>query len=138
MRMVGHPEVIDEPWFASGAQRAQHADLLDGYVGDFIANLTRDEVAAAFEEAGAAVAPVYDARDLTEDPHVRATEMLTLVPDPDLGEVLQHNVMWRMSQTPGRIRFTGRAKGADTAEILQELGYTPAQQQTLTDNQTIA
>ena len=54
----------------------------------------------AFTEAGAAVAPVYSARDLVEDEHVRATEMLTAVDDHDLGEVLQHNVMWRMSRDP--------------------------------------
>ncbi len=34
-----------------------------------------------------------------------------------------HNVMWRMSGAPGRIRFTGRRLGADTDEILlHELG----------------
>ncbi len=138
MRLVGHPEVIDEPWFATGAQRAQHADLLDGYVGEFIGFRTREQVLIEFEQAGAAVAPVYDARDLAEDPHVRATEMLTLVPDEDLGKVLQHNVMWRMSDTPGRIRHTGRAVGADTAEVLGALGYSPAELAELTDRVVIA
>ena len=78
---------------------------------------------AAFTEAGAAIAPVYDARDITEDPHVRETGMLVEVDDTDLGPVLQHNVMWRMSESPGRIRFTGRGIGQDTDEVLRELGY---------------
>lgn len=125
MRLVGHPEVIDEPWFAAGHSRALHADLLDGYVGDWIGARTRDEVVAAFTEAGAAVAPVYTARDLAEDPHVRETQMLLEVDDDDLGPVLQHNVMWRMSETPGRIRFTGRDRGADTDALLTELGLEP-------------
>ncbi|MDI5943875.1 CoA transferase, partial [Micromonospora sp. DH15] len=102
LRLVGHPEVIDEPWFRTGAGRAGHADELDGYVGGWIAQRTRDEVSRAFAEAGAAVAPVYSARDIAEDPHVRATEMLTTVDDADLGPVRMHNVMWRMSATPGR------------------------------------
>ena len=123
MRLVGHPEVIDEPWFASGHGRVQHVDELDAYVGDWIAARTRDEVIEAFTEAGAAIAGVYDARDLTEDPHIRETQMLTEVPDDDLGPVLQHNVMWRMSRTPGRIRHTGRRLGQDTDAVLQELGY---------------
>ncbi len=125
MQLVGHPEVIDEPWFAAGHSRARHADLLDGYVGDWIGARTRDEVVAAFTEAGAAVAPVYTARDLAEDPHVRETQMLVEVDDDDLGPVLQHNVMWRMSETPGRIRFTGRDRGADTDALLAELGLEP-------------
>ena len=44
--------------------------------------------------------------------------MLTTVDDDDLGEVLMHNVMWRMSDTPGRIRFTGARIGADTDAVL--------------------
>jgi crotonobetainyl-CoA:carnitine CoA-transferase CaiB-like acyl-CoA transferase len=124
MHLVGHPEVIDEPWFASGRGRVEHVDLLDDYVGGWIAQRTRDEVLAAFTEAGAAIAPVYDARDITEDPHIRETQMLVEVPDDDLGPLLMHNVMWRMAASPGQIRFTGRTLGADTAEILGELGCT--------------
>ena len=122
--LVGHPEVIDEPWFATGASRAEHVEELDAYVGDWIRARDRETVLEAFTAAGAAIAPVYDARDLTEDPHIRETQMLLEVDDPDLGPVLQHNVMWRMSESPGRIRFTGRALGADTDEVLGELGYT--------------
>ncbi|GAB3434627.1 MFS transporter [Actinophytocola sediminis] len=122
LELVGHPEVIAQPWFATGAGRAEHADLLDGYVGDWIAARTQDEVTAAFEAAGAAVAPIYSSRDLVEDEHVRSTEMLTTVPDEDFGPLLMHNVMWRMSGAPGRIRFTGRALGADTDDVLRELG----------------
>ncbi|OLF14531.1 acyl-CoA transferase [Actinophytocola xinjiangensis] len=122
LELVGHPEVITEPWFATGAGRAEHADLLDGHVGDWIAARTEAEVTAAFEAAGAAVAPVYSARDLVEDEHVRATGMLTTVPDPDFGPLLMHNVMWRSTGAPGRIRFTGRALGADTDDVLTELG----------------
>jgi len=125
LRLVGHAEVIDEPWFAAGHTRAEHADLLDAYVGGWIAARTRAEVVEAFTTAGAAIAPIYSARDLVEDPHVRTTGMLTEVPDDDLGPVLQHNVMWRMSATPGRIRFTGRDLGADTDAVLGELGVPP-------------
>ncbi|MEU3168420.1 CoA transferase [Streptosporangium sp. NPDC006930] len=126
MTLVGHPEVIAEPWFASGRQRAAHADLLDAHVGGWIAERTREEVMAEFERVGAAAAPVYDARDLAEDPHVTGTGMLTRVPDEDLGSVLMHNVMWRMPGAPGRVRFTGRPLGADTDEILRELGVDAA------------
>ena len=49
--------------------------------------------------------------------------MFTEVDDPDLGPMLMHNVMWRMSATPGRIRFTGRGPGADTDAVLTGLGY---------------
>lgn len=124
MRLVGHPEVVDEPWFASGHQRAAHADELDAMVGGWIAARKRADVVAAFTAAGAAVGPVYSARDLTEDPHVRETGMLTTVETEQLGPVLQHGVMWRMSRTPGAVRHAGRPLGADTDAVLGELGLS--------------
>ena len=121
MELVGHPEVIDEPWFASGRGRAEHGDMLDEMVGSWIAARTRDDVIAAFEAAEAAIAPVYDAADLIEDPHVKQTQIVTTVDDPDLGPVRMQNVLFRMSDTPGSIRSTGRALGADTDEVLGSL-----------------
>jgi len=128
LRLVGHPEVIAEPWFRTGRGRARHADLLDKLVADWIKARTRAEVLTAFEQAGAAIAAVYDARDVAADPHIRQTRMLTEVSDPDLGPLLMHNVLWRMSATPGQIRHPGRDLGADTDDVLtSELGYSPAE-----------
>ncbi len=138
LRLVGHPEVIDEPWFRSGRGRAEHVEELDGYVGGWIAQRTRAEVLSAFEEAGAAIAPVYDAKDIVEDPHVRSTQMVTEVADPDFGKVLMHNVMWRMSESPGGIRFTGRPMGADTDELLAQLGYQAEEVSVLREEGAIA
>lgn len=118
MRLVGRPDLIDEPWFATGLGRAEHADLVDGVVAAWIAGRTRAEVLDAFERADAAVAAVYDVADLVGDPHVREREILTKVADPDFGEILMQNLITRLSATPGRIRFTGRPAGADTDEIL--------------------
>ena len=137
MQLVGHPEVIAEPWFQTGYGRVQHVDLLDTFVGEWIGRRTREEVLDAFTEAGAAIAAVYDAKDLVEDPHVRETEMLLEVPDDDLGPLLQHNVMWRMAASPGRIRFTGRALGEDTDSVLAELGYDEAQINEMRKNEVI-
>ena len=72
MHLVGRPELVDEPWFASGRQRAEHADELDDAVGGWIAQRNRDEVIEAFEKAQAAVAPIYTAADVLEDPQFRA------------------------------------------------------------------
>jgi len=139
LRLVGHPEVVAEPWFRSGRGRVEHVDLLDRYVGDWIGDRTRAEVLAAFDAAGAAVAPIYDPKDIVEDPHIRATGMITEVEDEDLGRMLMHNVMWRMSATPGSIRFTGRPLGADTdAVLVDELGYERAQVAALRERGAVA
>jgi crotonobetainyl-CoA:carnitine CoA-transferase CaiB-like acyl-CoA transferase len=121
LKVVGHPEVIDEAWFATGETRAQHADELDEMVGSWIAARTAEEVRTAFTAANAAVAPVYDVADIFDDPQYQALDTVTTVQDPDLGPLRMPNVLYRLSQSPGRIRFTGRAHGADTADVLAEL-----------------
>ncbi|MGH3282946.1 MAG: CoA transferase, partial [Trebonia sp.] len=119
MHLVGHAEVIDEPWFASGVARAEHADELDRYVGGWIAKRDQAEVIAAFEEAQAA-APIYDVSDVFADPQYQALDSITTVEDPVLGPVRMQNVLYRLSGSPGRICFTGRRRGADTFSVLRE------------------
>lgn len=128
LELVGHPEVIGEPWFAGGASRAEHADELDGYVGGWIAERDLATVVTAFEAANAAVAPIYDIRDVLADPQYRVLKTHVEVLDDDLGPLLMQNVLFRMSATPGRIRHTGRATGADTDAVLaQRLGLEDAE-----------
>ncbi|SDS33343.1 CaiB/BaiF CoA-transferase family protein [Jiangella sp. DSM 45060] len=124
MRLVGRPEVVDEPWFATGAGRAAHVEELDAAVGAWVAKRSRDEVVAEFEAAEAAVAPVYDASDIVADPQLDALGTVLRLPDDDLGEVAMQNVLFRLSETPGTVRWTGRAHGADTSAVLAELGYS--------------
>ena len=126
MRLVGRPELIDEPWFATGVDRARHADVLDRAVGDWIARHTRADVLAAFEKAEAAVAPVQDIRDVMTDPQYAALDTVTTVDDPELGPLRMQNVLFRLSATPGTIRWAGRPHGADTDEVLTGLGLSPA------------
>lgn len=123
LRLVGRPELVDEPWFARGVDRARHADVLDDAVGSWIAQRTRDEVVAAFDEAQAAVAPVYDAHDIVDDPQFRALGTIHEIDDPELGPMLMQGPLFRLSGHDGVIRHTGRPHGADTDEVLAELGF---------------
>ncbi|MGW7198760.1 CaiB/BaiF CoA transferase family protein [Streptomyces chryseus] len=127
MRLVGRPDLIDEPWFTTGGGRAEHADELDEAVGHWIGRRTRDEALAAFEKAEAAIAPVYDVRDVMTDPQYRALDTITEVPDPELGPLRMQNVLFRLSETPGAIRWAGRPHNADTEDVLTEAGLSPSE-----------
>ncbi|MDN3359431.1 CoA transferase [Actinomadura sp. DC4] len=124
MRLVGRPEYLAEPWFATGAGRAAHADELDAAVAGWVGSRTRAEVLEEFEKAEAAVAPIYDVADIMADPQLAALEAITTVDDPDLGPVRMQNVLFRLSETPGAVRWTGRSHGADTDRVLGALGLT--------------
>jgi crotonobetainyl-CoA:carnitine CoA-transferase CaiB-like acyl-CoA transferase len=127
MRLVGRADLVDEPWFASGHTRAEHADELDDAVGAWIAARPTGEVLAAFEGAQAAVAPVYDVRGVLADPQYRAIGTVQTVDDEELGPVKMQNVLFRLSETPGAIRWTGRRHGQDTDAVLAEAGVTREQ-----------
>ncbi len=79
---------------------------------------------AAFEQADAAVGPVYDVRGVLADPQYHALGTALRVDDPDLGPLLMQNVLFRLSDTPGSVRWAGRAHGADTDEVLREVGLS--------------
>ncbi|RKT87292.1 Crotonobetainyl-CoA:carnitine CoA-transferase CaiB [Saccharopolyspora antimicrobica] len=125
VRLVGRPDLVEQPWFASGADRARHADELDEAVGAWIAQRTREDVVAAFEAAQAAIAPIYDAADIVADPQFRALGTIHEITDPELGPTLMQGPLFRLSGNDGVIGFTGRPHGADTGEVLDELGFTP-------------
>jgi crotonobetainyl-CoA:carnitine CoA-transferase CaiB-like acyl-CoA transferase len=128
LTLVGHPEVIAEPWFASGSTRAEHSELLDLYVSNWIKDRDASEVIKAFEEAEAAVAPIYDIRDILTDPQFIALKTILEVQDAALGPIKMQNVMYRMSGTPGQIKWTGRPPGANSRQILEtDLKLTKAQ-----------
>ncbi|MEV8253733.1 CoA transferase [Rhodoglobus sp. NPDC076762] len=127
LRLVGRPELVDEAWFASGHSRAQHADELDDAVGSWIADRTTSEVLSSFEAAQAAVAKVNDVRGVFADPQYEAIGTIATVDDEELGLMKMQNVLFRLSETPGSIRWSGRTHGHDTSEVLDEIGVTPEQ-----------
>ncbi|MCZ6568122.1 MAG: CoA transferase [Actinobacteria bacterium] len=122
MKLVGHPEVTSEPWFGTGRGRAQHADQLDAMVGGWISERSLDAVVELFEEANAAIAPVYDITDIFNDPQYQALDSITSIDDDDLGPIRMQNLMFRLSATPGTIKWGGRGIGADNAEVYGRLG----------------
>jgi crotonobetainyl-CoA:carnitine CoA-transferase CaiB-like acyl-CoA transferase len=122
MKLVGHPEVISEPWFETGRGRAEHADQLDAMVGAWIGDRDLDDVVDRFEKASAAVAPVYDIAGIFEDPQYEALDSITVVEDEDLGPIRMQNLMFRLSATPGAIKWGGRRIGADNETVYGELG----------------
>jgi len=76
-------------------------------------------------EAGVSAAPVYDARQILEDPHFAARAAIASVEDRDFGAVKMPGLVPRFSHTPGEIRSSGPEPGAHNDEVYREmLGLT--------------
>ncbi|MDE0603236.1 MAG: CoA transferase [bacterium] len=138
MELVGRGDLVSEPWFATGAGRAAHADEIDEALSSWIGDRSLAGVVDAFAAAEVAVAPVYDVAQYAGDPQVQAREAISAVDDPDLGPVRMQNVLFGLSATPGTIRHTGRDLGADTDEVLKEVGLSVEQIEDLRAKQVVA
>lgn len=124
MELVGRPDLISEPWFASGKTRAEHADLLDQVVGGWISQRNCRDVLIEFEKAEAAAAEIYDVSQLVVDPQVIARGSVMVVPDKELGEVAMQNTVFKIDAQNPVIRWSGRCHASDTNEVLEEFGLS--------------
>jgi formyl-CoA transferase len=121
---MDRPDLITDPRFATNTDRVRHNDEIDAIVADFIRQRTQAENLALFDRAGVTVGPVCDAADLQDHPFVTGREVLVELPDTDVGSLPMHDVVPRLSGTPGGFRRPAPAVGADTREILASLGLT--------------
>jgi crotonobetainyl-CoA:carnitine CoA-transferase CaiB-like acyl-CoA transferase len=120
-RAIGRADMIDDPRFRTNADRLAHVEEVDAVVGAFIGARTLAENLAFFEAAEVTVGPVYDASGFETDPHVRGRGVLVEMADKELGSLPMHDVVPRLSGTPGALRRPAPALGEHEDEILAAL-----------------
>ena len=138
MVLVGRPDLTKHEWFKTSSGRVSHNDELDGAVAAWIGERTRAEVLAAAEKAEVTMAPIYTIPEMMDDVHVRETDMIPEVDDPDLGKIRMPGVLYRLSKTPGRIRTPAPRLAASTDDILiGELGVDRATVERLRERRVV-
>jgi len=125
-RAIGRADIITDLRFRNNTDRVRNAEECEAPIVEFIAARTLDENMAAFAAAEVTAAPVYDIDQFLADPHVLAREIVVDVPDADTGQLTMHNIIPRLSDTPGHLRRPAPTLGQHTAEILGQFGIEPA------------
>ena len=118
MKILG---VETDDRFTTFAGRMEHRELLQEMMGKWCATRTRDEVVAIFDEAEAAVGPVFDMSDIASDPHYAARNMIQIV-----GDTPMQGLIAALSKTPGERRWEGRPNNSDNEDIVNN-GWKPRQ-----------
>jgi crotonobetainyl-CoA:carnitine CoA-transferase CaiB-like acyl-CoA transferase len=118
---IGRPELAEDPRFATGPDRVERREELDGYVSEFCRLLPREELLPRLEDAEVPCGAIYSIADAFADEQYAARETIVSYEDPELGELTMSGVQPRLSETPGRIRHAGRALGRDNEEVYGRL-----------------
>ena len=114
-RVNGVLGVGDDPRFATFSARMAHRDELEAIMVAWCAQRPQADVLATFTAAEAAIGPVMDMADIANDPHYAAREAIVIV-----GSTPMQGLIAKLSATPGRLRFQGRALDEDGDQIRRD------------------
>jgi crotonobetainyl-CoA:carnitine CoA-transferase CaiB-like acyl-CoA transferase len=121
-RAIGREDMIADPRFRTNTDRVRNAEACEAPIVEFIAARTLEENMAVFEAAEVTASPVYDIDQFLADPHVTEREIVVDMPDAQTGRLIMHNIIPRLSETPGRLRTPAPELGQHTEEVLGQLG----------------
>jgi len=128
---LGH--LLEDPRFATNEARVDHADELDAAISSAIAARTLDENVKVIGDNALTAAAVQTVADIEADEHWRLRQLTIDVPN-GAAPVRMHNVVPRLSDTPGDIKWAGGAIGEHNVDVYRsELGLTCDEIRRLTD-----
>ncbi len=116
-KALGYPEWAEDERYATHHARGENMQELDAMISGWTKGRTGEEVLAAMAEAGVPAGKVFTAADMVEDEHYAARKNIITVEDPEIGEVPMQNVVPHLSESPGKVRWTGPALGQHNEEV---------------------
>ena len=122
MRTIGRADLADDPNLQNNAGRSSKADVLDAAIEEWTRERSIADVLAAMEEAHVPAGRAYTARDIAEDEHYRARDMILSVPTDDGDTIDVPGIIPKLSATPGAVRRVAPRLGEHTREVLGEMG----------------
>jgi crotonobetainyl-CoA:carnitine CoA-transferase CaiB-like acyl-CoA transferase len=126
-RLVGRPELADDPRYATLAARKAHEDEVEEIVTAWTSTCSPEDGTSALQAAGVAAFTAATNRDLAEDPHLNARGFFVELPHPEVGTRKHVGVPWRMSTSDCRVRAAAPCVGGDTDVVLRDVcGYSDA------------
>ncbi|HEU5296595.1 MAG TPA: CaiB/BaiF CoA-transferase family protein [Burkholderiaceae bacterium] len=124
MSAIGRDDLGNDPALADNAGRVKRVDELDAAIEAWTLQRPSQQVLAVLGEAKVPAGRVFTAKDIAEDPHYRAREMVLKQTTREGYEVDVPGVVPKLLGTPGRIRSSAPKLGDDTDAVLTEIGFS--------------
>jgi formyl-CoA transferase len=138
MTAIGRSDLADAPALANNAGRVARVDELDRAIEAWTVQRSTEDVLATLTEARVPVGKIYTARDIAEDPHYRARDMILRQTTRDGYDVDVPGIVPKLMGTPGSVRSSAPKLGDDTNDILREIGLSESRIAELRDKGAIA
>ncbi|MEI6115130.1 MAG: CoA transferase, partial [Burkholderiales bacterium] len=107
--------------FALVGERLKHRQEVNGIVGDWAAQHSRDELMRRCDAGDVPLGPINSIADIFEDEHIRARKTLETLDVPGEGPVTVPGVVPHLRGTPGRIDTLGPTLGQHNEEVYRDL-----------------
>jgi formyl-CoA transferase len=118
---IGREDLVEDPRFADNADRMANRAELVAELESALGARDTDDWVQTLEAAGVPVGPIHDYRQVFEDPHTLAREMMVEIEHPVEGTIKALGIPVKMSDTPGAVRRPAPLLGEHTEEILREV-----------------
>lgn len=118
---MGTPEKGEPHNWGTLAHRERDREQVDAHVTQWTLQHDRADLLQICERAQVPCGPVYSIDEIFEDPHYAARGNIVRVADDRVGELAIPNLVPRLSDTPGRVKWLGPRKGEHNTEVYQEL-----------------
>ncbi len=138
MTAIGRDDLANDPALADNAGRVKRVAEIDAAIGDWTASRTVAEVLEALGQAAVPAGRVYTARDIVEDPHYQARDMILTQKTRDGHEVQVPGIVPKLLGTPGGVRSSAPGLGDDTDAVLAELGLAAGDIAALRERKVVA
>ncbi|HEY1933737.1 MAG TPA: CoA transferase [Acetobacteraceae bacterium] len=135
LRVLGRPELIDDPRFVSTASRAANIDAVLGVLTEGLRTRTSKEWLAILTEIDIPSGPANTLLDLFEDDYLRETGFFAEAQHPVEGRVLVPAIPATFSASPPSVRRLWPTLGEHTQEVLREAGFGEAEIEAVTASQ---
>jgi formyl-CoA transferase len=122
MQVIAREDLGNDPELANNAGRVARVQELDAAIEAWTQTRSVTEVLAALGEASVPAGRVYTAKDIVEDPHYRARDMILKQQTRDGHEIEVPGIVPKLMGTPGTVRSSAPKLGDDTDAVLAELG----------------
>jgi succinyl-CoA--D-citramalate CoA-transferase len=118
-KALGHPEWAESERYATHNARGENQQELDELISAWTRERTAQEVIEVMREASVPAGKLFTAEDMLSDEHYAARQNIVEVEDPDIGPFPMQDVVPRLTETPGSVRWTGPKLGQHNDEVFK-------------------